>query len=745
MATHSRTRLRALGLVAALTLVVTVSLTVYGGLTDAFVQQLRYGGMRETRNVALSLLYWIGQIGELRWDEATGQWALPVPGTATGRNDVPLQAFHTGDFAAAVRALEDEDEADGTGADRDRLFWLALSYLRYGEAANCLDRLRRGGGGADHTTVCSLPLAHLHDQQQGSSRAIDIFERLLDDGDRDEALIRWLLNLAHLTLSGDPLTVPVQHRAGDKFMDLFYGPDGDEIADRFQHLSFVDRAVALGVDTFDAGKGVAVEDFDNDGDLDLVTGGTFDLLHYYENRGAAGFADRTGPAGLDGVAQSHILTAADYDNDGWIDLFVGSLFQPDRLWRNVGLGSFRDVTDQAGLGIAPAELTFSWASSWGDIDLDGDLDLFVARWGTRAPFLSGVMAKTRLDSRLYLNQSGAFVDVTDEWGLERVVGDRAYVGAAFGDADDDGDADLFLSSPMQGRSVLLRNDRGAFAAEQWFGAGFVATFLDVDHDGHLELFQGGLADARTSVRKTVFDESIGSPTSGRSRIHRREADGTWVLIDGYFESELPMGTMGASFGDLDNDGCHDFYLGTGGPEPWFILPNLMYAGRADGAGCALRATNISMLEGFGTLQKGHGIVFFDHDNDGDQDIYSSLGGMWPGDRWPNQLLVNESDLGRRWLKIRLRGRATNRFGVGATIRVVALDDAGSRIVRTHHMDHKTAFGSAPYLAHVGLLDATRVETVEVTWPVSGCRARYAAELDRMNVLDEGACDPPTGP
>jgi hypothetical protein len=146
-----------------------------------------------------------------------------------------------------------------------------------------------------------------------------------------------------------------------------------------------------------------------------------------------------------------------------------------------------------------------------------------------------------------------------------------------------------------------------------------------------------------------------------------------------------------------------------------------------------------MLHGLGSIQKGHGIVFFDFDNDGDEDIYSSLGGMWPADKWPNQFFVNNSRLNNSWVSIRLRGRRTNYFGVGATIRVVAENRLGEEIVRYALMDQRTGFGSSPYLAHVGLLDATRVKGVEVYWPASGCRRVYQAELSKLSLLDEAEC------
>jgi hypothetical protein len=113
--------------------------------------------------------------------------------------------------------------------------------------------------------------------------------------------------------------------------------------------------------------------------------------------------------------------------------------------------------------------------------------------------------------------------------------------------------------------------------------------------------------------------------------------------------------------------------------------------------------------------------------------------MWPADKWPNQFFVNESRLGNSWVKIRLRGRKTNDYGVGARIKVTAKNNKQETIVRYALIDLRTGFGSSPYLAHVGLMDATRIEQVEVYWPASGCTQSYKAELKKLNLLDEDDC------
>jgi VCBS repeat protein len=483
-----------------------------------------------------------------------------------------------------------------------------------------------------------------------------------------------------------------------------------------------------------------------------VVTGELNRVRFYHNDAGQGFTDVTRQVGLDGIVQAFTLFAVDFDNDGWMDLFVVRPFTHYRLYRNRGDGTFVDVTQASGLldAKAPDQIAASWIAAWGDVDNDGDLDLFLANWGFRMPLLTGLMDKPRMDSKLFLNEGGHFRDATAEFGLLPIVEDRFFIGAAFGDYDDDGRVDLYLTSPLRGTSVLLHNtlDRTGgrrFAPDPRMTRtepGFTGTFVDVNHDGRLDLFQAGFGDARTSIQQSVYGEHVADYKTGHSTILLQTPDGRFEAHNEFFDGSLPMpsGTMGANFGDLDNDGCLDFYLGTGNPEPWFILPNLMYHGEESPDGrCTGRMRNVSMLNGFGNVQKGHGIVFFDFNEDGKQDVYSSLGGMWPNDKWVSQLFVNEGRGDRSWVKIRLRGRRSNSFGVGSFITVHAVTASGAPIVRTYDMDGKTGFGSAPYLAHVGLDRAVRIDRVSVKWLGSGCKADYPARLRELNVLDEADC------
>lgn len=741
---------------AAVLILVAVALIVathrYRGLTEAMWRQAFLVGAHETSNNRELLAYMARFLAHLDLNPETGFYDFEAAGL--GASDVVqrgMLAYHMGDFKMAIESFETALRQQPTSTELE--FWLAVSHMRFGEGLNSLGTTAPGtidpatpsstlGHPKLRQAMTTLPVTAFHHQTDSTLRAIELFGRLLED-DPGDRLLEWLMCYCHMTLGTFPDGLPASIQTRNPFFDSYYGAARDHAAEQHADLVFVDRASELGIDVFDAGKGAAVEDFDGDGDFDIITGGNFDPIRYFRFDSGTGFVDRSVEAGLEGIGQVHIMTAADYDNDGLIDVFVGRPFPHYLLLHNLGDGRFEEVTRTAGLldGWLPDEVSFTWGSAWGDIDNDGDLDLFVARWGMKIPFLGGPLAQPYRQSHLFVNNGdGRFADRTAEFGLMEWVEDRGIIGVAFGDIDNDGFVDLFLSGLAAQTSFILRNAEGLrFEEVERHESGFMAAFVDLDHDGQLEIFQGGFTDGRTSAESGIFRDGVAN-VGGYSAILRRTDDGSFERDRAYFAGgTLPIPTMGCSYGDLDNDGCLDFYLGTGNPEGWTVVPNLMFRGGRDGRRCTDRAADITMLNGFGTIQKGHGIVFADFDDDGDQDVLSVLGGMWQGDRWPNQLFVNEGDNTNNWVKIRLRGRQTNYYGLGARIKVTAAAPDGDTIIRTYAMDNKTGFGSAPYLAHIGLLDATSILEVEVYWPVSGCRTAYSAELNALNLLDEAQC------
>jgi hypothetical protein len=713
----------------------------YRGFMRAGMHYGLHTSLHERMNVIFMLRYWVEFVGRMAPD-ADRYYTFDTSPAESSFTAALLQ-YHKANFAGAVAAIE--KEIAEKGENETRLFWLGMSQLRRGEAENCLPGvLHAAHTGTEHAQYCALPIRKFHEKKEYSRAAAKTFLKLIEGYGRANRLYHWLLNYASMTTDDFPAAVPAEYRVSQAFSDKFYGEGRRAAESRFAHLRFEERAGEFGVNTHNAGRGVAVEDYDHDGFLDIITGGSFEDLRYYHNRGGTTYEDWTERAGLGGRRQPFFISVTDIDNDGWADILVTHMFHDGfELYRNNGNGTFTDVTRASGLMDKRPEnaMCSGWAPSWADVDNDGDLDLFVPTMGMDIPFANGLLARPRMRSALYINDKGHFTDQTAAYGLADVVYDRYFTGSAFGDLDGDGYPDLFLSSPIVNDSFLLMNKSGKrFEVSQAItrrDGGFSTAFLDVNQDGLLDLFQGGFSDARSSVEMAMFGEPESDYRSGKSAVMIQQPDGRLVEQTGFFDT--PGGTMGASFGDVNNDGCYDFYLGTGSPEGWFIFPKLMYLGVPQGTGCAGRTEHLSMTNSFASVQKGHGIVFFDFDGDGLQDMYSSLGGMWPADRWPNQFFVNRSKADNAWVKIRLRGRKSNSFGVGAQVKVTARNARGEALIRYAHMDQKTAFGSGPYLMQMGLADATSLAGAEVFWPASGCRQSYPVKLRELNVLDEAAC------
>lgn len=715
----------------------------YPGLVEELWQESRDATWAEMRDDADFFFYNLKYFQMLRQNPETGMYdlgeALRKP--ASDPFDNAKLQYHAGLFSKTISLIE-ADIAQ-RGANVSKLLWLGVAYQRQAEQEGCLahlqtmeqgwrpDTLHQGG-------VCALPIQPVPEAAPSMRKAAAVFERLLDDYDSADQLALWLLNFSYMALGGYPDEVPERYLVDNDFTDAFYGEKAAATRERFPNLVFEDRAHELGVAVNDAGKGVAVEDFDGDGWLDIVTGGSFSGLHYFRNVRGEHFVDETERVGLGDATQPFIITAADYDNDGWIDLFIGRPYHVFALFRNRGNDQgFEDVTKNAGLldAVQPGQSVFTVVSAWSDIDNDGDLDLFLAQLGRRLPYRSGLMGRPPMRSTLFLNDAGNFRDATDDYGLKQVVADRTFTGAAFGDYDNDGYTDLYLSSFTPGVSVLLRNLGGErFVPTDLIdsgGFGFMTSFLDIDHDGDLDLFQGSSGPIRGVVDRAVF----GAPPGRYANKVFMQQDGRFVEQKGFFGA-TQAGTMGASFGDLNHDGCYDFYLGTGNSEPWSVVPTMVYVGERHGMGCVAGATNVSMLSGFGSIQKGHGVVFLDFDNDGDQDIYAALGGMWPADPWPNRLLVNESPPPHSWLSFRLHGRLSNRYGIGARITVRYRSADGTTFQRIQQVGARTGFGSSPYISYFASPVLSEIVEVTVSWPATGVTKSYQVSQRTVNILDE---------
>jgi len=571
-----------------------------------------------------------------------------------------------------------------------------LAWLRKAERENCVAR---------HVPDCCIfPLAGggVHAVQEPAEHAMESY-LFLARRDPKDLEARWMLNVAAMALGQWPDGVPEEHRIPPSALES-----------EIDIGRFHDIAPRLGLDIVDLAGGVIVDDLDGDGLLDVLvsTSDPSKPPHLWLRRADGSFEDATAKSGLLTQLGGLNCVGADYDSDGDLDVLVlrGAWLREDgeirmSLLRNDGKAHFEDVSYAAGLA-SPARPT--QAGAFGDVDNDGDLDLYIGNESRRETSPGA----GDHPCQLFLNDGhGIFTDVAAERG---VTNDRYAKGVAFGDYDNDGDLDLYVSNV--GANRLYRNDGTAHfvdvAAElgvtEPTGRSFATWFFDYDDDGWLDLFVAGY-EARLG---DVVAGLLGAPPPATlSRLYHNE-HGRFRDVTaeaGLARSLLPMG---ASFGDANGDGRLDMYLATGGPGYDLLMPNVLLVNDR-----GQRFLDGTTAAGVGHLQKGHGVAFADLDQDGDQDLVEDLGGFYPGDDFASALFENPGH-GNSFLVVELTGVESNRPGYGARLRVVIETPQGSRELH-RAQGCVSSFGSTPRRQEIGLGDATRIAELRVTWPKSG--------------------------
>jgi len=657
-------------------------------------------------------------VGELSWqDELRTRWSLAE------------NLLRAGDSAGAVKQLEmirkrcDELGVRlGPNSEQQMHELRALSYLRLGEQENCV---------AHHAqNSCIFPItgSGVHQVKRGAEGAVREYTAILQR-DPQNTLARWLLNIAYMQLGRWPQDVPKQWVAGPELFQSEYDLG-----------RFMDVAANAGLGFMDHAGGVAMEDFDGDGLLDLMisSSGPLDQLRFFHNNGDGTFTERTKEAGLTGEVGGLNLVAADYDNDGHPDVLVlrGGWWEehgkyPMSLLHNNGDGTFEDVTKKAGLlSLHPTQ-----TAAWADFDNDGWLDLFVGHEET---------GKEKHPSQLFHNNhDGTFTEV----GAANGLADLGFVkGVAWGDFNNDGWPDLYVSRKGQ-PNLLFRNDGPRDAKhprpDRWkftdvtAKAGvaepvhsFATWFFDYDNDGWPDIFVVGYYN---DTLNDVGAFELGMPYKAETpRLYHNNGDGTFSDVTKKVGLDRAILGMGAGFGDLDNDGWLDVYIGTGTSELEALLPNRMF--RNDGG---KRFEDVTTSGGFGHLQKGHGVAFGDLNNDGQEDVFEEIGGALPGDTYQSVLFANPGHAGH-WITLALEGVTTNRAAFGARIKVTAKTASGVRhIYRT--VGYGSSFGGNPVGQHIGLGDATAVTEMEVTWPTSKTVQIFAnVQMDGAYRVVEGS-------
>ncbi len=509
------------------------------------------------------------------------------------------------------------------------------------------------------------------------------------------------------------------------------------------------------------GCGTALLDYDNDGWLDaFVLSGTrlapdarresTDAAdrapsRLYRNRRDGTFVDVSARAGLTKVGWASSVCAGDYDNDGWIDLFV-TYFGANVLYRNAGDGTFEDATAKAGL---PAGGAARWGAgcSFVDYDRDGRLDLFVANYlrfdlatapepgaGPNCswkgmPVNCGPKGLPTDTNLLFRNEGkGRFADVSSRSGIDRVTG-RYSMTAVSADFDLDGWPDIYVAADSTA-AILYRNNRdgtftdvavesgAAYSEDGAPQAGMGAAAADYDGDGRLDLL------------KTHFADDI--PALYRNLGLLRFED---VATRAGLAVENRFVQWGAGMPDLDLDGHPDLMIVTGQVYPELEArmpqyphrgPRLVFRSRASGPGRRFEQVTAASGPGATTPHSSRGASFGDYDNDGDIDV------LVMNMNEPPSLLRNDYTGQGHWLAVELEGTASNRQAIGATVTV----SAGGRVVARPVLSQASYFSHDDRRMHFGLGASAAPEWIEVRWPSGRVQRVRAAGARRVIKIRE---------
>jgi hypothetical protein len=686
-----------------------------------------------------------------------------------------LEPFREKDGVREYRFVPGPAGLDRAGAIQEWTEYLA-SFQSIEDAGIYIHRLEQWE--SDQEWIASIRFEILGTPRDAVRSGVDraYFRFRFTAGDQPRIRSYELLK-GERALSDEPHFVNVAEEAGIEFANRFYP-------------GFLNQDLKFAMIMYGPG-GISAADFDNDGYYDLfIPDGVESRL--FRNRGNGTFEDvtvRSGLAGLDGVS---VGIFADYDNDGDKDFFVSRTFKPNQLFRNNGDGTFTDVTEASGIG----EDCCTTVASWADYNNDGFLDLYVGRYlDPRKDIPTTFYARNGEPNQLYRNNGdGTFTNVTEEAGVGEV---GLCLGTVFGDYDDDGDPDLYVVNDF-GRNTLYRNNgNGTFTDVSVetntlaYGAGMNATFGDYNNDGRLDIYVSNIrsehawfAEAPTIHRYMInsftqgvwltdmplyleifrqsgfgFVEVFQQMASGNTLL-RNTGHGTFDDVTWEADANPPGWFWGVGMADYDNDGWQDVYAANGwvyndpGTEIELdFLNNVVskqdeyktgvffdpdHFGQTSWHGWErnrhLRnngdGTFVELGRPIGTdlLTNSRGVAVADFWNRGVLDIAVAAS----SDR--HALLRNLVGSRRNWLALDLTGTRSNRDAVGAraTIRI------GDRI-QTREVVLGDGYGSQNSLRlYFGLGDAQRAEELTIRWPTTGLVQSFrGVEANRFYHLREG--------
>jgi enediyne biosynthesis protein E4 len=531
------------------------------------------------------------------------------------------------------------------------------------------------------------------------------------------------------------------HTTGSQLEVVHFTDVSAEARITFKHVSTPEKRYIVE----SMSGGVALIDYDNDGYLDIyfVNSLTVDMVKsnaktksiLYRNNGDLTFTDVTEKAGVGDIGWGMGAIVADYNNDGFEDLYV-TCVGPNHLLKNNGNGTFSDVTKMAGVG----DPRWSAGAAFADYDNDGKLDLYVANYVSfdfnnlpefgkdKSCQYKGVAVQCGPrglpgdgDSLYHNNGDGTFTDVTKKAGVTDPNGYYG-MGVIASDFDEDGLVDIFVANDSTPNFLYKNKGDGTFkeigfisgtalnengAAQGSMGV----TVADYNHDGRLDLFV------------TNFDDDY-------NVLYRNDGRGSFTDMSYAAKVaaiSLPYVGWGTKFFDYDNDGWVDLFVANGHvyPQiPSFQQRNFVHKNKRDGT-----FTEVAEQLGapFKEKRTGRGAAFGDLDNDGDVDIVlNNLGGT-------GQLLRNDGGNANNAVLIKAVGVKSNRSGVGAMVKVVAGDLTQKDEVRSGD----SYISQSDLRLHFGLEKRTRIDLIEIRWPSGAIDKVTGVGVNKILTIKEG--------
>jgi hypothetical protein len=502
------------------------------------------------------------------------------------------------------------------------------------------------------------------------------------------------------------------------------------------------------------GAGCAFLDFDGDGWQDIflvnsmewpghVTQKSYPALYHNNHDGT--FTDVTRAAGLAVEMYGMGVTAADYDNDGWIDLYVTALGS-NHLFKNMGGGKFVDVTAKAGVAAGG----FPTSAMWFDYDRDGKVDLFVGRYvewsiekdlfctldGSHKSYCTPESYKGQTALLFHNKGDGTFEDATQRAGLLNPA--SKALGVAMLDYDGDGWPDVFVANDTQPNKLYRNNGNG--------------TFTDIAVAAGIAFSEAGAARAGMGVDVADYDRSgrpsllVGNFSNEMLALYHNEGAGLFIddaPATAVGSASLLTLTFGCFFFDYDLDGLLDIFAANGhvADDIGNVQPKVKYAQPPhvfrNLGGRKFEEMNTRLGPALQRPIVARGAAFGDIDNDGDPDVLINVNNS------PALLLRNDGGNRNSWLRIRTVGGPSNRDGIGAKVTVTL--ESGTKVWGLVHSGSSYVSQSELPLTF-GLGSSSRVAKIEVAWPSGRVDSVPSVAANQAITIQEGkGLVPPPAP